>query len=44
MSGKVTRGLCALAAGTALATFTLVTAGAAGAAPGAARFLDAEGP
>ena len=36
MSGNVTRGLCALAAGTALAAFTLVTAGAAGAAPGAA--------
>ena len=36
MSGKVTRGLCALAAGTALAASTLVTAGAAGAAPGAA--------
>jgi len=33
MSGKVTRGLCALAAGTALAAFTLVTTGAA---PGAA--------
>ena len=36
MSGNVTRGLCALAAGTALAAFTLVTAGAADAAPGAA--------
>ncbi len=34
MSGNGTRGLCALAAGTALAAFTLVTAGAAGAAPG----------
>jgi WD40 repeat protein len=43
MSGKVTRGLCALAAGTALAAFTLVTAGAAGAAPGAARSLAAAG-
>jgi len=37
MSGKVTRGLCVLAAGTALAAFTLVTPGAAGAAPGSAR-------
>jgi len=37
MSGKVTRGLCALATGTALAAFTLVTPGAAGAAPGSAR-------
>ena len=43
MNGKVTRGLCALAAGTALAAFTLVTAGAAGAAPGAARSLAAAG-
>ena len=43
MSGKVTRGLCALAAGTALAAFTLVTAGAAGAAPGAAWFPAAAG-
>ncbi len=43
MSGKVTRGLCALAAGTALAAFTLVTAGAAGAAPGAARSPAAAG-
>ena len=34
MSGNVTRGLCALATGTALAAFTLVTAAAA---PGAAR-------
>jgi WD40 repeat protein len=41
MSGKVTRGLCALAAGTALAAFTSVTAGTAGAAPGAARSLAA---
>ena len=36
MSGNVTRGLCVLAAGTALSAFTVVTAGAAGAAPGAA--------
>ena len=43
MSGKVTRGLCALAAGTALAAFTSVTAGTAGAAPGAARSLAAAG-
>ena len=43
MSGNVTRGLCALAAGTALAAFSLVTAGAAGAAPGAARFPAAAG-
>ena len=43
MSGKVTRGLCALAAGTALAAFTLVPAGAAGAAPGAARSPAAAG-
>ena len=43
MSRKVTRGLCALAAGTALASFTLVTAGAAGAAPGAARSRAAAG-
>ena len=43
MSGKVTRGLCALAVGTALAAFTLVTAGAAGAAPGAARSPAAAG-
>ena len=43
MSRKVTRGLCAVAAGTALAAFTLVTAGAAGAAPGAARSLAAAG-
>ena len=43
MSGKVTRGLCALAAGTALAAFTSVTAGAAGAAPGAARSPAAAG-
>ena len=43
MSGNVTRGLCALAAGTALAAFTLVTAGAAGAAPGAARSPAAAG-
>ncbi len=43
MSGKVTRGLCALAAGTALAASTLVTAGAAGAAPGAARSPAAAG-
>ncbi len=43
MSGKVTRGLRALAAGTALAAFTLVTAGAAGAAPGAARSPAAAG-
>ena len=43
MSGKVTRGLCALAAGTALAAFALVTAGGAGAAPGAARSLAAAG-
>ena len=41
MSGKVTRRLCALAAGTALAAFTSVTAGTAGAAPGAARSLAA---
>ena len=34
MSGKVTRGLCALAAGAALAACTVVTAGAA---PGAIR-------
>ena len=40
MSGNVTRGLCALAAGTALAAFTLVTAGAA---PGAARSPAAAG-
>ena len=40
MSGKVTRGLCAVAAGTALAAFTLV---AAGAAPGAARSPAAAG-
>jgi outer membrane protein assembly factor BamB len=43
MSGKVTRGLCAVAAGTALAVFTSVTAGTAGAAPGAARSLAAAG-
>ena len=43
MSGKVTRGLCAVAAGTALAAFTSVTAGTAGAAPGAARSLAAAG-
>ena len=43
MSGKVTRGLCALAAGTALAAFTSVPAGAAGAAPGAARSPAAAG-
>ena len=43
MSGNVTRGLCALAAGTALAAFTVVTAGAAGAAPGAARSPAAAG-
>ena len=43
MSGKMTRGLCALAAGTALAVSTLVTAGAAGAAPGAARSPAAAG-
>ena len=43
MSGNVTRGLCALAAGTALAAFTLVTAAAAGAAPGAARSPAAAG-
>jgi hypothetical protein len=43
MSGKVTRGLCALAAGTALAAFTSVTAGAADAAPGAARSPAAAG-
>jgi hypothetical protein len=43
MSGNVTRGLCALAAGTALAAFTLVTAGTADAAPGAARSLAAAG-
>jgi len=41
MNGKVTRGLCALAAGTALAAFTSVAAGTAGAAPGAARSLAA---
>ena len=40
MSGNVTRGLCALAAGTALAAFTLVTASAA---PGAARSPAAAG-
>jgi len=41
MNGKVTRGLCALAAGTALAAFTSVAAGAAGATPGVARSLAA---
>ena len=41
MSRKVTRGLCALAAGTALVAFTSVTAGTAGAAPGAVRSLAA---
>ena len=43
MNGKVTRGLCALAAGAALAGSTLVPAGAAGAAPGAARSPAAAG-
>ena len=43
MSRKVTRGLCALTAGTALAAFTLVTAGAAGAAPGALQSRAAAG-